>query len=269
MIHKVAKDIAIPAVGLGTWQMKGDEGTAAVKQALELGYSHIDTAKMYHNENEVGAAIKKSTVNRDDIHLTTKIWHTDLGYDDVHAAIDDSLDRLQTDYVDLLLVHWPTDDTPIKETMRAFTEIQGEGKAKAIGVSNFTSDLLDEALDHAPSIAVNQVEMHVYHQQHELLEYCKENDILLTAYSPLSRGRVADDPLLQEIGEKYDKTAAQVALRWLVQQENVIAIPKAIPEELQQENLDALSFELSEHDMDEISGIEQRPKLIDPGFAPW
>lgn len=269
MMFKKAKETAIPAIGLGTWQMKGKECVEGVKQALDLGYRHVDTAQMYKNEEAVGQGIKESSVDRKDIFLTTKIWYTDLKKDQVVSAVDQSLERLQTDYVDLLLIHWPSQETPLEETLEAFKKVKDQGKAKSIGVSNFTPELLEKALDIAPGLVNHQVEMHTFYQQREMVRYCQENDLTLTAYSPLARERVLEDPVLNEIGEKYDKSPAQIALRWLIQQENVIAIPKAVPEDYQRQNLEAMDFELDEEDMRRIFDIEQKPKIVDPGFAPW
>ncbi|MFB6166841.1 MAG: aldo/keto reductase [Candidatus Nanohaloarchaea archaeon] len=269
MEFKKAGDMAIPSVGLGTWQMKGEVCEEAVEQALEMGYRHVDTAEYYDNEERVGNGIANADVDREDIFLTTKVWRSHLEHDQVIQAAEDSLERLRTDYLDLLLVHWPNREVPIRETLDAMRELKEEGKIRNFGVSNFTPELLDEALDVTDEVVADQVEKHIYLQQDELTEYCQENDLILTAYSPLSRGRAVDNDLLKEIGEGHGKSAAQVALRWLVQQENVVAIPKAAPEEYQRENLDVFDFELTRHEMEKISSIDRKERQVDPGFAPW
>lgn len=268
-MRKEIGTIEIPALGLGTWRMKGQECIEAVEHALNMGYRHIDTAEMYDNERQVGLGIKKADVDREDIFLTTKVWHTHLDYGGVKRAAHNSLDRIDTSYVDLLLIHWPNTDVPLEETFRAMRELKDDGLVNHIGVSNFTVELLDKALLETDEIIANQVEMHVFHQQQKLHRYCMNNRLFLTAYSPLARGRVTENEVLQEIGEKYDKTAAQVALRWLIQQENVLAIPKAVPEELQRENLGATEFKLADEDMQRIFKLDERKRLVNPGFAPW
>lgn len=259
----------IPAMGLGTWKMRGKECVESVRSALDMGYRHIDTARMYGNEEEVGKAVKNSGIDREDIFITTKIQPSNLDHDSLKENTDDSLRRLQTDYVDLLLIHWPNEAIPVQESLRAMHELKGDGKIKQIGVSNFTVDLLEEAIDVAPDIVCNQVEMHPYLKQKELVDFCQENDLILTAYSPLARGDTIGDEVLGEIGEKHNKTEAQVALRWLIQQENVVAIPKASREKHRKENLGVLGFELDGEDMRKISVIKKRTRKIDPPFSPW
>lgn len=258
----------IPALGLGTWRMEGAACARVVEQAVNMGYRHIDTAEMYGNEEYVGQGIANSAVDRADVFLTTKVWRTNLAHDEVISSARGSLDRLGMDYVDLLLVHWPNENVPLDQTLGAFQELKGEGVTRHIGVSNFTPDRLNKARDITDDILVNQVEMHAFHQQREMVEYCREHELFLTAYSPLARGRVVDHPVLEAIGRNYDKTAAQVALRWLIQQEPVVAIPKAEPERLQRENFETLDFELSDDHMQKIFDIEHRHKFVNPGFAP-
>lgn len=268
MDYVEVQDLEIPSIGLGTWQMEGDECANAVENALEMGYRHIDTARIYGNEEAVGRGLERADVSREEVFLTTKVWRDSLTREDALDEARGCLDRLGVDYVDLLLVHWPNDTVPIEETLGAFEQLRDEGLTRHIGVSNFTPGLLDEARSVA-DIVLNQVEMHPYFRQEEMVSYCQEHDLALTAYSPLARGRVTDDPVLQEIGDRHDRTAAQVALRWLIQQENVAAIPKAAPADLQRENLAAMGFELDREEMGEIGSLEQRAKLVDPGFAPW
>ncbi|MDY6774402.1 MAG: aldo/keto reductase [Candidatus Nanohaloarchaea archaeon] len=269
MEFKNAKGLEMPSIGLGTWQMKGKECEKAVETALEMGYRHVDTAEMYENEERVGEGIANADVDREDIFLTTKVWRTNLEREEVRKALEGSLEKLGTDYVDLLLIHWPNENVPVEETLDAMQELKEEGRVRNIGVSNFTPELLDEALQANENVAVNQVEKHIHHQQDRMTEYCQENDLVLTAYSPLARGRASEEPLLEEIGESYGKTAVQVALRWLVQQENVVAIPKAAPEEYQRENLNVFDFELTREEMERIEKLDRDQRYVDPGFAPW
>lgn len=268
-MKKSLRGADIPAIGLGTWQMKGRECTDAVERALNMGYRHVDTAAAYENEEEVGRGIKESAIDREDIFVTTKVWRTNLSHDSVISSAEESLRKMDTEYIDLLLIHWPNQEVAVEETLSAMQQLQEDGRVKHIGVSNFTVDLLEEARKHASGIVCNQVEMHPFHQQRELQEYCRENELFLTAYSPLARGRVIENETLQKIGRTYDRTAAQVALRWLIQQDSVLAIPKAVSEQHQRDNLEALEFELAEDDMQRIFDIEPRQKFVNPNFSPW
>ncbi|MDY6778364.1 MAG: aldo/keto reductase, partial [Candidatus Nanohaloarchaea archaeon] len=180
-----------------------------------------------------------------------------------------SLEKLGTEYVDLLLVHWPEQDVPIRETMRAFRELKDEGKIRAIGVSNFEPRQLEEALETEPDVITDQVEMHPFLHQNELHRFCREHGPLLTAYSPLARGRVMGHETLQDIAERYDRSEAQVALRWLLQKEQVITIPKASTPSHIRDNFGALDFELDEEAVERIDAIQERHRCVDPGFAPW
>jgi diketogulonate reductase-like aldo/keto reductase len=265
---ETVQSIEIPKLGLGTWQSKDDTCREAVRHALELGYRHIDTAQAYENEEQVGAGIADSDVDRDDIFLTTKIWYTQADADSVKRSTEESLRKLDTDYVDLLLLHWPNDDVPLEETLEAMMELKDEDKTRLIGVSNFPSDMLRRALELAP-IATNQVEYHPYLNQDHILVHARDNGFVLTSYSPLGRGRVVDDEQLAEIGEKYGKSAAQVALRWQLQQDAVVAIPKANSAEHREDNFDIFDFELTTHEMDAIHPTtNDKDRIIDPSFAP-
>ena len=266
---KTVNGTAVPSIGLGTWQLKGDECQDAVAQALNMGYRHVDTARIYDNEEKVGAGIADATVDRDDIFLTTKIWRTELEPGDVRPAMEESLERLQTDHVDLVLIHWPNMNVKLSDTLEAFQELHDDGLAHNIGVSNFTPTLLERALEIAPGIITNQVETHPFFQQDEMASFCQDHDILMTAYSPLARGQVVENDTIQSIAQEYDKEPAQIALRWLTQRDNVIAIPKAAPEDYQRQNLEAMDFELDAEAMDRISELDRDEKLVDPGFAPW
>jgi 2,5-diketo-D-gluconate reductase B len=256
MEHQTLRGKKVPSLGLGTYRLTGDACERAVERALAMGYRHVDTAQMYGNEAEVGRGIEDSGVERGEIFLTTKIWPSDFAHDRVISKTRESLKKLRTDYVDLLLMHWPGDGVPLGETLGAMRELQEEGSVLHIGVSNFSPSLVEDATEHA-EIFCNQVQYHPYRNQDALLDQSQKMDYLLTAYTPLSRGGVQDDATLRDIGEAHGKTATQVALRWLVQQEKVSAIPKATGEEHLGENLDVFDFELSEEEMDRIFSLSR------------
>ncbi|WP_397547011.1 aldo/keto reductase [Rhodothermus marinus] len=257
----------VPALGLGTWGLWGVVCERAVAQALALGYRHIDTARAYDNEAEIGRALRRSGVDRASVFLTTKVWWDQLAPEALRRSVETSLRLLQTDYVDLLLIHWPNPHVPLPRTLEAMLRLQAEGKVRHLGVSNFSPALLCEALRHAP-IFCNQVEYHPYLRQEALLELARRHDLLLTAYCPLARGLVRRDPVLQEIGRRYGKTAAQVALRWLVQQDHVAAVPKAARLEHLRENLAIFDFSLTPDEMARIDRLARGLRLIDPPWAP-
>jgi 2,5-diketo-D-gluconate reductase B len=254
--YRTIKGEKVASLGLGTYRLTGDACEVAVERALGMGYRHVDTAQMYGNEAEVGRGIEDSDVDRGDIFLTTKVWPSDFAHDRVISKTRESLKRLRTDYVDLLLMHWPGEGVPLGETLGAMRELQDDGSVLQIGVSNFSPSLVEEATEYA-EIFCNQVQYHPYRSQEDLLDQAREMDYLLTAYTPLSRGGVQDDATLREIGEAHGKTATQVALRWLVQQEKVSAIPKATGEEHLAENLDVFDFELSEEEMDRVFSLSR------------
>ena len=256
----------VPKLGLGTWLI--DEPAEAVRDALELGYRHIDTARMYGNEREVGRGLAGAGVDREDVWLTTKLAHDALRAAEVREQAEGSLRDLATDYVDLLLIHWPSPDgTPLAETLGAMAELREEGKARHLGVSNFPSALLREALDIAPILA-DQVEYHPYLGQPKLLRLARDRDVMLTAYSPFAHGALLGDPVLREIGEAHGKTAGQVALRWLLDQPNVSAVPKASSHDNRVANLDVFDFALSDDERGRIAGLERGGREIDPSWAP-
>jgi 2,5-diketo-D-gluconate reductase B len=256
MEHQTIKGEKVPSLGLGTYQLSSEECAGAVERALALGYRHIDTAQMYGNESEVGRGIHNSGVTREEIFLTTKVWPSDFSYQRTVQTTHGSLKKLGTDHVDLLLMHWPSRDVLLEETLGAMRELQEEGGVRYIGVSNFPPWMVEEAAQHA-EIFCNQVEYHPYQAQDELLKQAKEMDYLLTAYRPLSRGGILDDKTLREIGEAHGKTAAQVALRWLMQQEKVAAIPKARSDDHLMSNLDVFHFELSDEEMELVSRLRR------------
>lgn len=256
----------IPALGFGTFRLRGRDAERMVRLALEIGYRHIDTAESYGNEEAVGRAISASGVPRDEIFLTTKVWPDHFAADELPAAVEHSLQRLGVDYADLLLLHWPNPGVPLEETIGALNAMQQAGKTRLIGVSNFTVGLLDNArsLTSVP-LSVNQVEYHPFLDQTPLLNAVRETGMILTAYSPLTKGKVAKNETLKKIGARHGKTAAQVSLRWLLQQERVAAIPKASSREHAAENFDIFDFELSVEEMKTIHELS-RPdgRLVNP-----
>jgi 2,5-diketo-D-gluconate reductase B len=257
----------VPALGFGTWQITGDDAREAVRDALEIGYRHIDTAKAYGNEREVGQGLSDSGVAREDIWLTTKVPHTEAAPGEVRAAAEGSLERLGTEYLDLLLLHWPNDEVPLEGTIEALAALREEGKARHIGVSNFPADLLERALAIAPLLS-DQVEYHPFLAQDRLLELARGREVLVTAYSPLAHGRVPSDPTLREIGEAHAKTAGQVALRWLLDQELVSPIPKASSHARRAENFDVFDFALSDDERARIDALPKDERTANPPWAP-
>jgi 2,5-diketo-D-gluconate reductase B len=269
MQYKNIQGLDVPEIGLGTYKLHDRECENVIRTALDIGYRHVDTAQMYKNEREIGKALSVSNVPREDIFLTTKIWHTNLESDDVLQSTEESLRQLDTPYVDLLLIHWPNDQYDLRATIESMLVLRDQGKAMNIGVSNFPLSLLKKVNDEirAP-IFSNQVEFHPFIDQLDLLDYAIENDIMLTAYAPLAKGKVAENDELREIAEKYDKSAAQVSLRWLIEQENVVAIPKASTKEHLQENFEVFDFFLEDDDFDRIDQLEKSMRLVNPSFAP-
>jgi diketogulonate reductase-like aldo/keto reductase len=246
---------SVPALGLGTWQLTGQSCRETVETALEMGYRHIDTAQAYGNERQVGLGIEAAAADREDVFLTTKLDGSNRDERSVRRSTRESLNKLGTDYLDLLLIHWP--NTPwmasLSETLGAMNDLVEEGLVRHIGVSNFSPSLLGKARDISSTpIFTDQVQYHPYWDQRKLLDYCRIHDVLLTAYSPLARGGVLDDPALVQIGNRYGKSPAQVALRWLLQQEGVAAIPKASSREHLEANMAVFDFELTDAEMERI-----------------
>jgi 2,5-diketo-D-gluconate reductase B len=255
-------------LGLGTWQMRDEACTAAVAGALQMGYRHIDTAEMYGNEEAVGTGIHRGGVPRDDIHLTSKVWWEHLTPTAMVAAIDATLGRLSMDYVDLYLVHWPAAGMDLPAVMDSLEAIRESGKARAIGVANFPSALLKQAVATGAPIACNQVEYHVLLSQDRLLETMRPLGIPLVAYSPLAKGGLVEHAALREIAAKHGATPAQVALKWLLDQPGVAAIPKASRPESQRANLEALRLTLDDADRAAIAALPKGERSVNPGFAP-
>lgn len=243
----------VPALGLGTWQVTGEQCARGARHALEIGYRHLDTAAAYGNEEEVGRGMRESGVPREDVFLVTKVGPRDLARDRLLRSARESMRRLGTDLIDLLLAHWPNPDVPLKETMSAMLELQRGGSVRFVGVSNFSTALVEEAQRYGPVFS-NQVEYSPYHHDDELLAHARESGYLLTAYSPVGRGRVERDPVLRNIGERHSKTPAQVALRWVVQQ-GAAAIPKAASEEHRAANLEVFDFEVTDEELRTVGGL--------------
>src|SRR5258706_8970391 len=241
MEHLQTQGISLPRLGLGTFRMQGEVCRAAVEGALALGYRHIDTAEMYGNEDAVGAAIAASGVTRKDLHVTTKVWHEILAPDAIRTAFDASLKKLRLDHVDLYLVHWPSKNMNLPAIFETLFKLKAEGRVRAIGVANFNIALLKTVVEEIKApIACNQVEYHVMLDQTPLRKYLTAKSIPLVAYCPLAQGRAASDETLMAIGRKHNASAAQVALKWLLDQDGVAAIPKSSRAESQKANPGAL-----------------------------
>jgi 2,5-diketo-D-gluconate reductase B len=261
--------ISLPRLGLGTFRMQGDVCRAAVESALGLGYRHIDTAEMYGNEDAIGAAIAASRVARGDLHVTTKVWNENLAPDAIRRAFDTSLKKLRLDQVDLYLVHWPAKNMNLPAMFETLLRLKQEGRTRAIGVANFNIALLKTVVEEIKApIACNQVEYHVMLDQTPLRKYLTAKSIPLVAYCPLAQGRAASDETLMAIGRKHHASAAQVALKWLLDQDGVAAIPKASRRESQQANLDALKLKLDDDDSKAIAALPKNKRCVSPGFAP-
>jgi diketogulonate reductase-like aldo/keto reductase len=254
---KMNNDIEIPMLGLGTYLSEsGSMVEKAIEYAIEAGYRHIDTAKFYFNEESVGNAVRNSSISRDEIFVTTKLWNSDHGYEQALKAFEGSLKRLDIEYIDLFLIHWPVEGLR-NETWKALEKIYKEGQCKAIGVSNYTINHLKELLAECEiKPTVNQVEFHPFLFQKELMEYCKKNEIILEGYSPFAKGRRVDDPKLVPIAEKYNKTNAQIIIRWHLQHE-VVVIPKSSQRHRIIENSEVYDFTISEEDMNYLDSFNE------------
>ena len=269
MNHIELQGLRVPALGFGTMRLTGEEGVAAVRTALEIGYRHIDTAANYGNETEVGRAIRASGVPRDDIFLTTKVARDNLAHDKFLRSFDESLDQLNVEYVDLLLIHWPNAQIPLSDCLPALEETKASGQAHAIGVANFPVALLEESVEHhGTTLLCNQVEYHPFLSQDRVHGYLRAHEMMLTAYCPLARGGVNEDSTLLEIGSAYGKTPAQVALRWLLDQENVAAIPKTSSEQHARENFDIFDFALGTDENRQIDALAGDRRIVNPALAP-
>ncbi len=258
----------MPSLGLGTWQLEGQDAAEAVRDALDLGYRHIDTARMYGNEREVGAGLRDAGSDRDEVWITTKVWRDDLDPDRLRRSAEASLTDLGLDQVDLLLVHWPNPAVALGDTLAALHRVRQDGLARQIGVSNFPSALLREAIAQFP-IFCDQVEYHPYLSQRPVLDAAHAHGVVVTAYSPLGSGALLRDPVLSEIAAGRGCSAAQVALRWLLDQGGVAAVPRAASPEHRAANLTALDLPpLTYEERARVDGLAQGRRFINPSFAP-
>ena len=265
----LSNNIKIPILGLGTWTLSGDEASISVEKALKMGYTHIDTAEMYNNEAEIGEVIQG--FDREKIFITSKVWYEHLDYHGVINACKKSLAKLKTDYLNLYLIHWPAPTSwDMKATFEALKQLYSDGLIKGMGVSNFAKKHLDKAIPVCNSlklpILVNQVEFHPFLYQEELFNYCKSFDIHIVAYCPIARGLILKEKTINQIAVKYQKTPAQISLRWLVQK-NIIAIPKSTSEKHLQDNISIFDFEISDFDMKKIDAINQNKRLVNLNFS--
>ncbi|GAA0590590.1 aldo/keto reductase [Caenispirillum bisanense] len=267
-----ARDAQIPALGFGTFTLVPDDCRRMVRAALDMGYRHIDTAQIYENEAAVGEALAEAGVPRHDLWLTTKVWVSAFRDGDLQRSVDESLQRLRVDHVDLLLLHWPNPEVELAETLGAIAAVKRAGKARHIGISNFTVALTEQAVALSPEpLVTNQVEYHPYLNQDPVLAAARGHGMAVTAYSPIAQGAIMGDPVLRDIGAAHGgRNEVQVALRWLIQQDGVCAIPRTRSEDHARSNLDIFDFELSADEMAAIKAL-QRPdgRQISPdGLAP-
>jgi diketogulonate reductase-like aldo/keto reductase len=253
MMQIEVQGVTVPALGFGTWQLSGNEAFEATRHALEIGYRQIDTAQAYRNETEVGKALKESAVPREEIFLTTKITRDSLATEKVGPAIDGSLARLDSDYIDLLLIHWPSESVPVEDTLDAMAAARDAGKVRHLGVSNFRAPLLERAMERT-TILADQVPYQPGRTQNSLRDIAVARDVMITAYSPL-RGDGVKSPAIAEIANAHGKTPQQVALRWLLQQDKVSPIPRSSNPKHREQNFDVFDFELSADEMGRIFAI--------------
>ncbi|WP_207539748.1 aldo/keto reductase [Sabulicella rubraurantiaca] len=263
------KQVRMPALGLGTWPMRGADCEAAVESALALGYRHLDTAEMYGNEREVGTALRRGGVPREEVFVTTKIWWDRTTGPALRTAALASLERLGLDHVDLLLIHWPSPQMDLPSLLEALARLREEGRAGAVGVSNFPAGMLRRALDlRITPLACVQVEHHVMLDQSRLLAVTDEAGMVLSSYTPLGKGDLLDHSALRKVAAKHGATPAQVALAAILSRGRVAAIPKAQGRERQRENLGALGLRLDEEDRATLAALPQNRRFVQPDFAP-
>ena len=273
MLYHTTDHARIPRLGLGTWQLEGDDCAYAVSKAIEIGYRHIDTAAVYENEEAVGRGIRDAGVSRDELFVTTKVWNDRIQAEEVVGAAAESLERLQLDRVDLCLLHWPIADMPVEAQVGQLAGVKTSGKASLIGVSNYNNAQLLEAISVCPErLSAIQCEYHPFLDQDPILKTARGFDMLFTSYSPLSRGPRGDlleNPAVHRVAEYAGKTPTQVVLRWHLQQANVAAIPKSGSEEHLRENFDVFGWDLTAADMKTLYGLMKPDgRIIDPDFAP-
>ena len=268
LVH--ANGVAIPAIGLGTYDLRDEAGAETVATALRLGYRHVDTAPIYDNETAVGQGLRASGVPRDKIFVTTKVWRDDLGRGALQASAEASLKRLGLSEVDLLLIHWPSKTIPFDESLAALCEAKRRKLTRHIGVSNFPVALLDKAVRLASEpLAANQCEYHPRLDQTKVLAACRRHGLAFVSYSPLAHGGLLDDPVVRRIAAAHGRSPGQIVLRWHVQQPGVVAIPKASQEAHISANLTVFDFALAEAEMAALTALRRADgRVINPGFAP-
>ncbi len=256
-----AKGFRIPIIGLGTWELRGRDCARLVEQAIHLGYRHIDTAQMYANEAEVGDGVRKSG-RRSEVMVTTKVAHTNMAPQDVERSVKESLRKLRIDEIDLLIIHWPNDRIPLAETLGAMAKMKQVGYVRQIGVSNFTVKLLEEAVKATDEpLVCNQIEFHPFLDQTKVVAATKAHGMAVVAYSPIARGSASGHEVLESIGRAHGKSAAQVSLRWLIQQD-IVVIPRTSKRERLEENIAIFDFALSPAEMAEIAALSAAQKRI-------
>ncbi len=254
----LANKTTIPEIGFGTSLIVGHECVKNIKQALKAGYRHIDTAAAYNNEKEIGKAIKESNISREEIFITSKVWKDSMGYENTIKSFENTLENLQLEYIDLFLIHWPCNKNKNLnfETWKAMEYLYEQGKVKAIGVSNFLKHHLEDLINNCKILPmVNQIEFHPGVTRPDTVKFCKENGIIVEAWAPLGKGKMLNNDMLIKIAEKYNKSVAQICIKWCLQNE-IIPLPKSSDKMKMKENLDVFDFEISEDDMNFISNME-------------
>jgi 2,5-diketo-D-gluconate reductase B len=260
---EIEKGVAMPILGFGTYKLTGDICIQAVADAIKIGFLHIDTADKYQNHSDIARAIKESEIQRKDLFLTTKVWWDRLSYNDIRKSIPRFQNELMTDYFDLVLIHWPNRNIALDDSFKALTEFKEEGIIRAIGVSNFTINHLRDAQKIGVKIAVNQVEFHPSLNQKDLLKFCLENEITITAYSPIAQGEDIEITEIQTIAKKYGRSGSQVILAWL-RQKGIVAIPRSKSYEHIRDNFESLNLNLDEKDMEILDSLDRGNRIINP-----
>jgi len=259
----------LPMVGQGTWNIEGETLRDALEAGLDAGYTHVDTAEGYHNEATIGEVLAEASVDREDLFLTSKVLPKNLGYESVIRSCEESLEKLGTDYLDLYLIHWPNPAISVRETLQAMAHLKEEGLVRNVGVSNFSTYQLSAALHVSPvDIAVNQIEFHPYLQRPDLVEFCREHDVEIEAAAPLARTGIFEDEVLQELAEKYDRSVAQIALKWAVER-GVTVLPKSTSPEHVRANLALFDWSIEEADLARIDELDRGQAVYDDRIRSW
>lgn len=269
MDYFTIKQNKIPKLGFGTWKLQNQIAVKAVAWALEIGYRHIDTASIYNNEAEVGLALNQSQIPRSQLFITAKIWREDLSFDAMLRQAEQSLKKLKLSYVDLLLIHWPNSQYPLKKSLKALEHLQSQKATRLIGVSNFPSSLLLEALNFCPKLCCHQIEYHPFLEQKNMLALLEKNNMFLQAYSPLASGEILKSQQIEHIAKKYNKSLTQVTLRWLIEQKGVIPIVRSSQKQHIKDNFNIFDFQLEKQDQNKFYRLShQKRRIIKPPFAP-